>query len=79
MTTSVGHHAVGRSIVDLGHNLALQVVGEGVETEEIASALTATGCDMVQGYLYARSMPAERLSEWIASHEAMTLGLVATE
>jgi diguanylate cyclase (GGDEF)-like protein len=75
MTVSAGHHAIVRSIVDLGHNLGLHVVGEGVESEEIASALTATGCEVAQGYLYARPMPAEDLSTWIASRQT-TNGLV---
>jgi EAL domain-containing protein (putative c-di-GMP-specific phosphodiesterase class I) len=46
------------------------VVGEGVETEEIASALAGTTCDVAQGYLYARPMPADQLSEWVASHDS---------
>jgi diguanylate cyclase len=79
MTVSVGHHAIVRSIVDLGHNLGLHVVGEGVESDEIASALTATGCEVAQGYLYARPMPAEGLSDWIVSREAAIDGLAVTE
>jgi len=79
MTVSSGHHAIVRSIVDLGHNLGLHVVGEGVESEAIASALTATGCEVAQGYLYARPMPAEDLSNWIASRETATRGPVVTE
>jgi EAL domain-containing protein (putative c-di-GMP-specific phosphodiesterase class I) len=78
MAMSAGHHAIVQSIVDLGHNLGLHVVGEGVETEEIASALTATGCEVAQGYLYARPMPADELSDWIALHKA-TKGLAITK
>jgi diguanylate cyclase (GGDEF)-like protein len=69
MTASVGHNAIVRSIIDLGQNLGLHVVGEGVESEEMASALTAAGCEVAQGYLYARPMPAEELSDWMVSHE----------
>jgi diguanylate cyclase len=79
MTVSVGHHAIVRSIVDLGHNLGLRVVGEGVESDEIASALTATGCDVAQGYLYARPMPAEVLPDWIVSREVAIEGLAVME
>jgi EAL domain-containing protein (putative c-di-GMP-specific phosphodiesterase class I) len=79
MTVSAGHHAIVRSIVDLGHNLGLRVVGEGVESEEIASALAATGCEVAQGYLYARPMPATELSDWIVSRGATTKGFVVTE
>jgi EAL domain-containing protein (putative c-di-GMP-specific phosphodiesterase class I) len=42
------------------------VVGEGVETDEVLAGLEASGCDLAQGYLLARPMPAERLYEWIA-------------
>jgi EAL domain-containing protein (putative c-di-GMP-specific phosphodiesterase class I) len=79
MTVSAGHHAIVRSIVDLGHNLGLKVVGEGVESEEIAAALTATGCEVAQGYLYARPMPGEELSDWILSRQAVTAGFVVSE
>jgi len=79
MTSNIGHHAIVRSIVDLGHNLGLNVVGEGVESEEIASALVATGCQVAQGYLYARPMPAAELSDWILSCGAATKGLVVTK
>jgi EAL domain-containing protein (putative c-di-GMP-specific phosphodiesterase class I) len=79
MTVSSGHHAIVRSIVDLGHNLGLKVVGEGVESEEIAAALTATGCEVAQGYLYARPMPGEELSDWILSRQAVTAGFVVSE
>jgi diguanylate cyclase len=79
MNVSDGHNAIVRSIVDLGHNLGLQVIGEGVESEEIASALTATGCEVAQGYLYARPMPANELCDWIVSREASTKGLAVTQ
>jgi diguanylate cyclase (GGDEF)-like protein len=67
MTASSGHHAIVRSIVDLGHNLGFEVVGEGVETGEIASALAATSCDVAQGWLYARALPAADLDAWLAT------------
>jgi diguanylate cyclase (GGDEF)-like protein len=79
MTASVGHNAIVRSIIDLGQNLGLHVVGEGVESEEVASALTAAGCEVAQGYLYARPMPAEELSAWMVSHETATKGSVVTQ
>lgn len=71
MTESAGHFAIVRSIVDLGHNLGFQVVGEGVEDQEIASALDAVACDLAQGYLYARPMPAIQLAEWLIEHGAV--------
>ena len=78
MTASNGHRAIVRSIVDLGHNLGLHVVGEGVETEEVAAALRATGCDVAQGYFYARPMPSKELSDWIALRDESMKGLAVT-
>lgn len=49
-----------RAIVDLAHGLALTVVAEGVETESQLKALTAAGCDLVQGYLIHRPQPARQ-------------------
>jgi EAL domain-containing protein (putative c-di-GMP-specific phosphodiesterase class I) len=68
MLNNPAHAAIVRSIIDLGHNLDLRVVGEGVETDEVLAGLDASGCDLAQGYLLARPMPAERLYEWIARH-----------
>ncbi len=66
MTTHPGHAAIVRSIIDLGHNLTLRVVAEGVETEEVLAALRRAGCDMAQGYLFARPMPLAVLRRWLA-------------
>jgi diguanylate cyclase (GGDEF)-like protein len=66
MLTNPAHATIVRSIIDLGHNLDLRVVGEGVETHEVLAGLEASGCDIAQGYLLARPMPADQLHEWIA-------------
>ncbi len=65
MLASPAHAAIVRSIVELGHNLGFRVVGEGVENDAILAALTNTGCDVAQGYLMARPMPAEQLVGWL--------------
>lgn len=70
---NLGHAAIVRSMVDLGHNLGLQVVAEGVETPETVALLTATGCDVAQGYLLARPMPADDLGPWLAANRAAAL------
>jgi EAL domain-containing protein (putative c-di-GMP-specific phosphodiesterase class I) len=67
MLENAAHAAIVRSIVDLGHNLALRVVAEGVETNETSMALRAIGCDLAQGYLFARPMPADQLRSWMAT------------
>jgi len=69
MTDNQAHAVIVRSIVDLGHNLALRVVAEGVETEAVLTGLRTAGCDVAQGYLFARAMPPEQLLEWLASDD----------
>jgi EAL domain-containing protein (putative c-di-GMP-specific phosphodiesterase class I) len=65
MMANPAHAAIVRSIVDLGHNLSLQVVGEGVETDEVFATLREAGCDLAQGFLLARPMPVEALRGWL--------------
>jgi diguanylate cyclase (GGDEF)-like protein len=66
MTSDRAHAAIVRSVIDLGHNLSLRVVAEGVETEEVLTELRRAGCDMAQGYLFARPMPLAALRPWLA-------------
>jgi len=56
-----------RSIVDLAHNLGLEVCAEGVETSEAWSTLAAWGCESVQGYLVSRSLSAPEIAGFIES------------
>jgi diguanylate cyclase (GGDEF)-like protein len=65
---NAGHAAIVRSVVELGHNLGLQVVAEGVETRAVVAVLASTGCDIAQGYLLARPMPPGELPAWLAAH-----------
>jgi diguanylate cyclase (GGDEF)-like protein/PAS domain S-box-containing protein len=56
-----------RSTVDLGHNLGLRVVAEGVEDQATWQELATLGCDTVQGYYLAKPMPAAELATWLAT------------
>jgi len=67
MLDDPGHAAIVRSIVDLGHNLSLRVVGEGVETSSVLDGLRSVGCDEAQGFLLARPMPADQLVSWLTN------------
>jgi EAL domain-containing protein (putative c-di-GMP-specific phosphodiesterase class I) len=57
---------VVRSAIEMGHSLGLKVVAEGIETEAAAERLRRMGCDVVQGYFYARPMPCGDLEKWLA-------------
>jgi diguanylate cyclase (GGDEF)-like protein len=70
MQVGASDEAIVRSSVDLARNLGLQVVAEGVETEETWHQLAALGCDQAQGYFFARPMPAADLPDWLESWSA---------
>jgi len=55
-----------RSTIELAHNLGLRVVAEGVENEAVLTALTALGCDSVQGYHLGRPLSADEFGHWLA-------------
>jgi diguanylate cyclase (GGDEF)-like protein len=58
-----------RGAIELGHNLGLTVVAEGVETPAHVAALRQLGCDVAQGYHYAKPMPADDLTAWMRTHQ----------
>jgi EAL domain-containing protein (putative c-di-GMP-specific phosphodiesterase class I) len=60
--------ALVASTVELGHNLGLSVVAEGVEDEATVAALRELGCDVAQGYFFSRPVPADELTGRIASY-----------
>jgi diguanylate cyclase (GGDEF)-like protein len=57
-----------RSTIDLGRNLGLNVVAEGVETEAVWEELGELGCDYAQGWFLGRPMPAADLAQWLDAH-----------
>jgi EAL domain-containing protein (putative c-di-GMP-specific phosphodiesterase class I) len=62
------HTAIARAIINLGHDLALEVVAEGVETAAANSLLKQLGCDLVQGYYYTPPLPPDELDTWLRQH-----------
>jgi diguanylate cyclase (GGDEF)-like protein len=62
------------SVVDLGHNLGLTIVAEGVESEQALDVLAGYGCDVAQGYHLSRPMPAEAFDAWAADRPAAATG-----
>jgi diguanylate cyclase (GGDEF)-like protein len=59
--------AIVRSTIDLARNLGMTVVAEGIERAETMEYLTAAGCAMGQGFLFARPLPAEELTPHLAA------------
>ncbi len=64
ITQSPADLAIVGAIVRMSHDLGLEVVAEGVETEPVASLLGEIECDQMQGYLFARPMPAAAFVAW---------------
>ncbi|WP_298596728.1 putative bifunctional diguanylate cyclase/phosphodiesterase [Zoogloea sp.] len=64
--SKAGNQALVSAIVGLGRALGLSVVAEGVETDAQAARLRQLGCDVLQGFLYARPMPAEQFEGYVA-------------
>ena len=67
MVTDPGNHVLVQSTVELGHNLGLSVVAEGVEDEATLEALHRLHCDVVQGYFYARPQSSTTFTEWAST------------
>lgn len=65
MTRSPDDWVIVSSLVDLGHNLGMTVVAEGVEDERTLTMLTDMGCDFGQGYHMSRPVPADELASWL--------------
>jgi hypothetical protein len=57
----------GRSAVQLGHALDLEVVAEGVEDEQTLNHLRLEGCNLVQGYFISKPLPADEFADWLAA------------
>jgi len=67
LVTDADDRILAATIVKLGHSLGLEVVAEGVETEEQQRFLVEQGCDFAQGYLFSPPLPAEAFVEWLQS------------
>ena len=61
--------SIVKATIQLGHNLGLNVVAEGVEDEKTYLALKDMGCDIQQGYFISRPAPAEDFMDWIQKRD----------
>ncbi|HEX4017013.1 MAG TPA: EAL domain-containing protein [Frankiaceae bacterium] len=61
--------AIVETILGLARHLQLRVVAEGVEDERTRDRLASMGCDIAQGYLFSRPLPAEKFTTWLAMRE----------
>jgi len=67
MSDSVGACELVKAIISMAHVLNLEVIAEGVETDEQLSLLHGYDCDIAQGYLYSPPLPLKQLWNYISS------------
>lgn len=60
--------ALAQAAIAMAHALGMRIVAEGVETAEQLVFLQDQGCDEVQGYYYARPMPADEIARFVRDH-----------
>jgi EAL domain-containing protein (putative c-di-GMP-specific phosphodiesterase class I)/ActR/RegA family two-component response regulator len=74
MQVSNSDRIVVEKTVEIGHELGMKVVGEGVETFEQLEFLRKIGCDIVQGYYYSKPLPPQALVTWVGNYQRAAKG-----
>ena len=64
--------AITANLVSLAHTLGLVAIAEGVESDGQLDSVRAVGCDLAQGFLFARPAPAEKITELLGERGAKT-------
>ncbi len=67
--TDANDAAICAATIALGHNLGLELVAEGVETEMQREFLFRLGCDVLQGYLYSKPLPYEEIVPYLKARQ----------
>ncbi|NIA56009.1 EAL domain-containing protein [Massilia sp. TW-1] len=71
ITDAARGSSIAEMVIELGRNLGLSIIAEGVEDERQAQILQTLGCPLAQGYLFARPLAPAALIEWLAN-DALT-------
>jgi len=72
ITTDQNDAAIAISIIDLARNMNLNVIAEGIESQEQCDFLSSNGCQFGQGYMFSRPIEASEFTEILASKTALT-------
>jgi diguanylate cyclase (GGDEF)-like protein len=70
MRESSSDTVIVRSVLNIGRNLGLEVVAEGVETAAACADLKALGCRLAQGFYFSEPLPPDDLTDWVAARAA---------
>jgi EAL domain-containing protein (putative c-di-GMP-specific phosphodiesterase class I)/FixJ family two-component response regulator len=68
MLESDSDRVMVQKTIEIGHELDMEVVAEGVETSEQLEFLRSNGCDIAQGYLFSRPLPTDKLMDWLSTY-----------
>lgn len=68
LSTNESDKVIAKTIIAMGHSLGLKIVAEGVETTDQQDYLVQHGCDIIQGYLLSRPLPASKVVELFSKH-----------
>ena len=89
MTSNSGNASIVRAIIAMGHSLGLEIIAEGVELSGQARYLRSLQCDVAQGYLISKPLPADEITQFVNNYTpvpippeneaAMTLLLIDDE
>ena len=76
MTINDRDRIMVQKTIEMGHDLGMQIIAEGVETPQQLQLLRSYGCDGAQGYLFSRPIPAVEMVTWLKLYRA---GLVHSD
>ncbi|HLO83508.1 MAG TPA: EAL domain-containing response regulator [Nostocaceae cyanobacterium] len=65
--------AITKALIQMGHNLNLKIIAEGVETESELQFLRQNNCDAIQGYLFSRPLPAAEFEKLLLNHSSLSV------
>jgi EAL domain-containing protein (putative c-di-GMP-specific phosphodiesterase class I) len=68
MTTGARDRIMVQKTIEMGHDLGMHVIAEGVETEEQLDLLRSYSCDSAQGYFFSRPIPAKEMVKWLENY-----------
>jgi EAL domain-containing protein (putative c-di-GMP-specific phosphodiesterase class I)/GGDEF domain-containing protein len=80
VATDAADRRIAKTLIEIAHTFGLRALAEGVEDQAAAATLTELGCDAVQGWHYAKALPADDVPEWMGrfntrpEHAAEALG-----